>query len=673
MDFFANQDKARGKTKLLVFYFGLAIFMMILVIYIAVAAILNVAQEQDQPGHTVTWFRPLVLLAVTLGVTSVVGLASLLKTWELRSGGDKVAQMLGGRLIYPGSPDPHERMVMNVVEEMALASGTPVPPVYVLDHEAGINAFAAGYSPTDAVIGVNRGTIETLNRSELQGVIAHEFSHILNGDMRLNIKLIGWLFGIQVLAIMGYYMFRFAGAMSSGRSRDNKNNPAIFFLVIGLVVMIVGFLGQWCASMIQAAISRQREYLADASAVQFTRDPGTISGALKVIGAHTEGSRLEIPTASQASHMFFAEGITMKLGGMATHPPLGERILRIDPSFDGDYGEYMQKRYQQPVVTAADSGSAVNQQDPAAMLQSLPIPGLGGEGFGPLGEMSQGMPGSEMPLNPAAIIAGVGMLDEEHVSHSNNLLAELPEVVKSAIHDPFSARCVVYCLLLDEDEQVRSKQLAIIHRSEGEPTGEETVRLMPVVAQMQQAHRLPCLEIVQSTLSQLSIEQYKRFGYSVIELVRADQKIDLFEFILQHLLLTHLDRRYGFRSPTQVKFGKVGQIKNEIELILSILVHVGHDDEQETVNAFRQAAKSFGESIPFELTPKEQCNFQVLDTALDKVNQANAGLKKQILHAAATAVAADGKVTVDEAELFRAFAESIECPVPPIIATETEA
>ena len=669
MDFFSSQDKARSKTNILIFYFCLAIVTMIIVIYVVIAAIMNSVDERP-PESTVQWLHLEVLAIVAVGVIVVVGMSSFFKVMELKGGGEKVAQMLGGRLINPGTADPYERVVVNVVEEMALASGTPVPPVYVLDHEPGINAFAAGYSPNDAVIGVNRGTIETLNRAELQGVIAHEFSHVLNGDMRLNIKLIGWLFGIQVMAIIGYYMFRFAGAMSHGRSRNSKGNPAIAIFVIGIVVMIVGFLGQWCARMIQAAISRQREYLADASAVQFTRDPNTIAGALKVIGAASSGSRLQVPTASQASHMFFAEGVS-NFGGMATHPPLMDRIQKIDPNFDGDYGKYMNHRYSKAVGSKpSPKKQKQQQQQPMEMLQKLPIPGLGGEGMGPMGEMTQAMPGAEMAMNPAAIIAGIGLLDEQHVQHSHDMMEQIPESIKAAIHDPFSARCVVYCLLLDDDQAIRDKQLATVQQAEGPPTVQETQRLMPKVSELPQSQRLPVLEIVQSTLSQLSLEQYKRFGYSVIELVRADQKIDLFEFILQHLLLTHLDRRFGLRPPVQAKFSNMNQVKDEVELILSILVHVGHDDEGETVNAFRQAAKSFGGSVPLELIPKNQCNFQVLDKALEKANESSPAVKKQILHAAATAIAADGKVTVDEAELFRAFAESIECPVPPILATE---
>ncbi|MDB4756883.1 M48 family metallopeptidase [Mariniblastus sp.] len=674
MDFFASQDKARGKTKILVFYYGLAMLMMMLIIYVVLAALLNIEATANpgrvkmERGYTgIQWFHLEILVMVVFGVSLVVSLSSFWKLRELSGGGDKVASMLGGRRISQNTTDRNERVVMNVVEEMALASGIPVPPVFVLDSEPGINAFAAGYSPADAVIGVNRGTIETLNRGELQGVIAHEFSHILNGDMKINIRLIGVLFGIQVLAIIGFYTFRFAGLGAGRRGGDNK--AAIPIFVVGGVIMIVGFIGKICAGMIQAAISRQREYLADASAVQFTRDPSTIGGALKVIGAHASGTKLVTPDATQASHMFFAEGVVSNFNSMSTHPPLLDRIKRIDPTFSGQYSSYMKQRHKTSVKSRKRPSPPKDQKNPLDLLEKLPLPGIGGAGVGPMGEFAAGMPGAELAMNPVAMIAGIGMLGEDHVAHSQQLVEKIPASINTAVHDAFSGRCVVYAMLLDDDPVVHGKQLATIESVEGKPSVEETSRLVGIVNQMPQNQRLPCLEMVQGTLSQLSLEQYKRFGYCVFELVKADHKMDLFEFILQHLLLTHLDRRFGLRPATETRYKNMNQIKSHIELILSVLVYKGNEKKQEYVEAFQQAAQALGEGISWELTPRDRCNFQLLEQALTEANLASPAIKKQILHAAATAIAADGKITVDEAELFRAFAESIECPVPPIFAT----
>ena len=291
----------------------------------------------------------------------VIALGSLYKVSELASGGEVVAHMMGGRLVDPQTTDLAERRLLNVVEEMSLASGVPVPPVYVMDNEPSINAFAAGFRPADAVVTVSRGCLQYLTREELQGVLGHEFSHVLNGDMRLNLRLIGMVYGILVLSIIGYFVMRSAGWVgSSSRSSDDRrgdNRAAIFF--IGLALYILGYLGVLLGNIIKAAISRQREFLADASSVQFTRNPGGLAGALKKIGGLAEGSRINDPHAHEISHMFFGDAFAGSIFNLfATHPPLEERIRLLDPNFDGSY----------PAV------EALPDEGPAAAAESLPEP-----------------------------------------------------------------------------------------------------------------------------------------------------------------------------------------------------------------------------------------------------------------------------------------------------------
>ena len=322
MNFFEHQDQARQNTKQLMGLFGLAIAGMILSIYaVVVLTLLN-----DSVGG---WWQPEVLFVVSLGTLAVVGSGSGYKILQLRQGGKAVAQSLGGRLVDLQTRDANEQALLNVVEEIAIASGTPIPAVYLLQHEPGINAFAAGYTPNDAVIGVTRGCLEKLDRDELQGVIAHEFSHILNGDMRLNIQLIGVLQGILLIYIIGRVLLRSAGS-SRGRSGRGKGNGVVF---IGLALMAIGGIGLLCGRLIKSAVSRQREFLADSSAVQFTRNPSGISSALKKLGGYIEGSRIDSPKAEEASHLFFGNALNPSdfLNGLfATHPPLGERIQRLD-------------------------------------------------------------------------------------------------------------------------------------------------------------------------------------------------------------------------------------------------------------------------------------------------------------------------------------------------------
>ena len=340
-DFFQQQDAARRGTTRLVVLFSLAVLAIVVSVELLLAATMGFL-GRDPETNEIDWTTvadPRLLLLAVGGTLLVVGGGSLYKIAQLRGGGRVIAEELGGRLVDGSTSDPVERRLLNVVEEMAIASGTSTPPVYIMDGETGINAFAAGFAPQDAVIGVTRGAATTLDRDELQGVIAHEFSHILNGDMRLNIRLMGLLHGIFLIGMIGYFILRmsFYSGAGGGRSRDSKG--ALPILALGAGLAIVGFAGTFFGNLIKAAVSRQREFLADSSAVQFTRHPGGIAGALKKIGGFVTGSKVENPNAPQASHMFFGRATSGFSAMFSTHPPLGERIRRIDPSWDGEFPE----------------------------------------------------------------------------------------------------------------------------------------------------------------------------------------------------------------------------------------------------------------------------------------------------------------------------------------------
>lgn len=329
MDFFAHQEQARKHTKVLVIYFVIAVLCIIASVYIASLLIFFSTHANQAPGvppaEFVLW-DPRLFLYVVLGTLGVVSIGSLYKTAALAKGGSAVAESLGGRLVNPDTSDPDERKLRNVIEEMAIAAGVPVPKIYVLDDEKTINAFAAGHTPDDAAIGVTRGCMTLLSREELQGVLGHEFSHILNGDMRLNLRVMGVIFGILCLAVIGRVLIYSRGG---GRGR----NPMMF---LGLALIVIGAIGMFFGRLIQAALSRQREFLADASSVQFTRNPAGLSGALQKIGG--VGSQVESAHAGEASHMFFENGMGKPfLGALATHPPLDERIRAIDPGWDGEF------------------------------------------------------------------------------------------------------------------------------------------------------------------------------------------------------------------------------------------------------------------------------------------------------------------------------------------------
>ena len=414
MDFFAEQDQARKRSKWLVLLFCLA------VIGIALSAFL-VLSYLTEPSWNLFWLTG----AGTLGV---VVLASLGRIASLSSGGSVVAESLGGHLICPNTNDPQERRIHNIVEEMAIASGTPVPPVYLME-EKGINAFAAGYSPNDAVVGITRGCVEKLNREQLQGVVAHEFSHILNGDMRLNIKLTGLIFGIVCLSRIGEVLMRVAALSGSGRRRK-KDDGTMAILALGLALFILGLIGGFFGSLIRAAVSRQREFLADASAVQFTRNPDGISGALKRIGGYSVGSKLETASASDFSHMFFGSA----LGSIfATHPPLEKRIKKIEPNWDSSFPETDQ------ISEKVDLAS----------------------------EQTAGFAGGETRSNGAhtepSLTQAFDGPSKENIEHARSLLAKIPPHLLDLSREPFGARCVIFALLLDpSNPTIRDKQIALI-------------------------------------------------------------------------------------------------------------------------------------------------------------------------------------------------------------------
>ena len=353
MDFFERQDKARRNTKLLVFYFTVAVLLLIVAVYVAVALIFTGVELKNSSGDTTfNWAQPELFFGTALGTLAVISLGSVFKTMALSRGGRAVAELLDGRLVNPNSTDIHERKLLNVVEEMAIASGVPVPQVYVMDDEAGINAFAAGHSASDAAISVTRGCMTMLTRDELQGVIAHEFSHLLNGDMRLNLRLMGLIFGILCLTVIGRILVQTRG----------KKNP---LPLLGLALIIIGWIGVLFGRLIQAAVSRQREFLADAAAVQFTRNPGGLAGALKKIGGLGAGSQLQAAHAEEASHFFFANGLKSSFFGFATHPPLEERIRALDPAFDGKFPD---------AVTAVDDAGVPPPLPGVSALSQPPPP-----------------------------------------------------------------------------------------------------------------------------------------------------------------------------------------------------------------------------------------------------------------------------------------------------------
>lgn len=644
MNFFESQDRVRKHTFQLVLLFGLAVVTLIIMVNFLVMVVFGyINSEQIQDGGTLLqqmdWQT---FAAVSAGVAVVVLVGSLYKIMALSAGGKVVAESLGGQLIPQNTADPKQRKLLNVVEEMAIASGTPAPPVYLLADELGINAFAAGFSPRDAVIGVTQGTIDHLSREQLQGVIAHEFSHIFNGDMRLNIRLIGVLNGILILGIIGYYLLYSASFSRRGRS-SGKNAGGILALAIGL--MVIGFAGTFFGGLIKAAVSRQREYLADASAVQFTRNPDGIAGALKRIGGLEFGSKVENPGAAEVSHAFFAQGVSGFMQGLAaTHPPLTKRILRIDPHWDGKFASADKTDLPQGDKEPGDKDTMTRE----ALANKV----------------ATVVTGAAM-ADVANAIDQIGKPKPETINHARALLAELSLVIKEAAREPYGARAVIYSLVLDPGQVVRGRQLAHLQQYADADVLMLTHKLLPEMDRLDVKFRLPIIDIAIPALKQLSLDQYQVFRKNMVKLIEMDSRVDLLEWSLQKILFNHLDGQFFKLARSKIPYSHTGQLKQEIGLILSVLAYASHQEQNAIEESFSRATKTL-EISNLQLVLKNEISLSDLDRALVKLETVKPMVKQQLLKACVESVIHDQKVYPVEIELLRAFSDVLGCPMPPI-------
>jgi Zn-dependent protease with chaperone function len=642
-DFFEQQDSARGRTVQLVVYFVLGILVLIALVYG-----LLLVFGQYGAGQPVSWWQPELLLVVAAGVGILVGGASAFKVNQLASGGRAVALMMDAVEIPGTTTDPRQKRLLHVVEEMAIAAGVPVPPVYVLN-EPGINAFAAGYLPGDAVVAVSQGCLEYLTRDELQGVVAHEFSHILNGDMRLNIRLIGLISGIMVLSIMGRLMM-FSGGRRSARSGGGDSRGGNMMLALGLFAL--GLVGAFFGRLIQAAVSRQREYLADASAVQFTRNSDGIGGALKKIGGLKEGSRITNPRAAEVGHMFIANAFAGGgfFGLLATHPPLAARIRALDPQFDGQF----------PEVRPVD----VDREEPEGSRPGGVPPTAGGPRL-------PGLPQVPLPVLgfADATAARVGHIDPEEVSHARALHASIPDPIRVAAQEPFSARALIYALLLDPRAELRNLQLAQVKAGAAPPDFAETVRLAAPVQALEDRLRLPLLDLAMPALRQMSPRQHETFRSQVEALVNADQRLSLFEYTLRCVLHRHLDAQFLPRRPMGPMQSSAQELASPMAKVLSLLAWEGQPEPELAARAFDTGMRSYigGDHTYRLLPPSEECSLTEFHAALQTLHQSVPAIKRRIVVACAACIGANQQVSVREAELLRAICDTLDCPLPPLV------
>jgi Zn-dependent protease with chaperone function len=645
MNFFAQQERARSHTKRMLILFVLAVACIVA----AIDIVLFIAFGATDKHHTANMsaVAPRVMFLTSLGVIAFIGVCSLYKMGTLRSGGAAVAEQLGAMRVEPTSPDFAHKRLRNVVEEMAIASGVPVPEIYILEDEPAINAFAAGYTPADAAVTVTRGAMDKLTRDELQGVIAHEFSHVLNGDMRLNIRLMGVLFGILVIGIAGRKMLE-----NTGRSRDSGG-----YVAFGIAILAIGYIGVFFGRLIKASISRQREYLADASAVQFTRQPLGIGGALKKIGALVEGSKLQSSEKEEVAHMLFGDGVGYS-DLFATHPPLELRIKAIDPTFNPKEFTQIAAAWTSPVQSGGgdDPNESIAGFAPAG---PMPTPRAAKTTGGPL-------PGAatQLKLDATQITQRGTVLTQDDIANASAIRTSIPERLRVAAHMPTGAMQLIFALTLDNDADHRAKQLALVEKYFDASMRSGSEELCSGMTELHPLQRLPLAQLAFPQLRRLPRPQLQTFLIVLNQLALIDGKGAIEDYCLGKLIgvqvVDALDPSKARPSGTQ----KLPALAAELTDVFAIVAEYGSDNEADAERAYLLGMHEvLPDAIPAYAERKEWA--LALDRALPKLDQLLPAGKELLVRGLTQAISADGVVTVVEAELLRAICAALHCPLPP--------
>ena len=695
MNFYQAQDQARKQSKTLVISFTLAVLLLVFITNLCVALFVLYSNPEysltrhETPAFSLTTFPEwCVYLATTLGwekslwtsllVCGTIFIAMAFKWSSLRKGGRVVAESLGGTQIQPSTREPQERRLLNIVEEIALASGTPVPPVYVLKEEPGINAFAAGLTQEDAVIAVTQGSMNYFNRDQLQGVIAHEFSHILNGDMRLNMKLIAVLHGILMIAESGRFFMRISSSRHRPRRSSRESGGFAFLFILGLSLWLIGLFGQLIGALIKAAVSRQREFLADASAVQFTRNPEGIAQALSMIGGAQFHSSIRHHFAHEIGHLFFSDVNKFITGSrwlhpskwslFATHPPLAQRIKRIQPTWSGRYIEPVllpeaQGRFAQPdpaypsfAEIQAKAGSAAISQEPVEASANL----------APLDFVAPSM------VDTLAASATIGhALNAQESPAAEAAKAAYADLLGS-VHQPYDATQLIQAMVISEQETVQKSQFSMIQKvypKQAQARIRDIQRLQIKLTSINGKQKLELIEMAIPRLKLLSLKQYQTEQRLLMNLIKADGRIGIFEWLLFQLVKQNLDRHFSLSRPLKPQYKSLASLAKHYQIVLSRVVHYGFEDqdpaivdEQDKRLAFLRAADTAGvEGI--QLLAKAECDSRLFSQAVNRLSLAFPLLKPRLLKGCLAAIHFDQVISDQERYVITAIACVMDCPL----------
>ena len=669
MNFFEHQERARRHTVLLVAYFLLAVLLTAtavnLVLWLGVPLFTGRYIPLDQ------WlFSEANLWATGITLAIILG-GTFHRLWQLRDGGEALAHLVGAREVVPETAASDELRLLNIVEEMSIASGVPVPRLFVMPRDQTINAFVAGFRPTETVLVVTQGALDQLERDELQGVIGHEYSHIFNGDMRLNLRLMAILAGLVTVGRTGRALFFGNTGAGWGRSRASREDAVVHFApaIVGYLLMIVGAIGVFFGRLIKAAISRQRELLADASSVQFTRNPAGLAGALMKIGEF--GSELQTAHAEDMSHMCLGQTLRFRsLGGlMATHPPIMKRLEALGPEWAArarvrarrQAREAGEDAAPQARVSTAVAAASTATGSGAAAFAGTPAPTGGGR-----------RAGRRKPATTTSTATGasaqVGRVQPQHMGYARSIHELIPDELHHKSRHPGAACWVVYALVISVSREEADTHLEVLEA--GEVQGREIHALVEEINRLGSRVRLPLLDLCIPALKHLEAEDRRVLLETLLQLVRADQRMTLFEFVLVHILRDHLSP--GSQRNRHVRVHRYRAVYDEIQLLLSAMIHAGGHRGMEAEELFTRVR---GTLLPANrgLLPPRQCRLDLLERALRRLQGLPPMLKAPLVDACAYSVLSDQRVQVAEAELLRGICTLLDCPMPPLFPQEQAA
>ncbi len=651
MDFFSQQEKAKRYTKVLLLYFLMAIALIVVAVNIVIYYFFMFVELY--PYTASDWFSNGMVYYVSAASCLLVLSGSFFRWLKLKSGGHSVAAMVGAKRLNLHTSDARQRQLINVVEEMSIASGVPVPGLYVLESESGINAFVAGYLPTEAVMVVTAGAIEHFTRDEMQGVVAHEFSHILNGDMQINIRLMAMLAGILMISSVGRLLM-------SGRNRQHRGRESGGLVVLGFLLLSVGYIGVFFGRIIKSGVSRQREFLADAASVQFTRNPKGIASALNKIREVTTGSVLDNVYTEDMSHMCFAQAFSMRLTKwMATHPPLMDRMKRISPEFVGrvkaralnkKINDKYNKKTESPINKGM--GEAVNLSAELVMnfsSEADPVPSL---------------------VTAHDFAQTTGKIDQAHIEFATKIHQSFSSELMQAVHQRGMAKMLVLDMILVKMDVESGLKYLKPRLSNDEFNA--LVQFKGEIKKLENFQRLPLFELMLPTLKLMDENEKNTYINLCEKFIKSDRRYTLYEFVLLSLLKQHLSPQSG--ADIKIKYYSFKQVNKELQLVFSVMAHSSSSHEDMRNASYEKISQNFpmnnagdhsGKKLKLleykEITPNK------ITEALKRLSQLSPILKRSVLEAGADIAMYDGQLKYTEAELLRAIADLLNCPLPPLL------